>query len=251
MESIANSEKKPSVFVFRNIEAMAAEIFEILEYEFTRAIAEKKTCHIALSGGSTPLRIFEYLARLPLEGIRWEFLHIYWGDERCVPIDDPESNYGNAWKTLLRLIDIPQDNIHRIRGEDDPYKESLRYSDVLRKYPPLVNGFPVFDIVLLGLGEDGHTASIFPDAMERIASNELCYVAEHPQTNQKRISFSLKLINNSKNIVFLVTGASKAKVVGDIIAHKKGFENLPASYVKPTSGELKWFLDEMAGKGLK
>ncbi len=251
MESIANSENAPGIFVFGNIEAMTAAFFDILVDEFTLALAGKKTYHIALSGGSTPLRIFEYLARMPLGRIRWDFLHIYWGDERCVPKDDPESNYGNAWKTLLRLIDIPPENIHRIHGEADPNKESLRYSEVLRKYPPVMNGLPLFDLVLLGLGEDGHTASIFPDSLDMITSDELCYVATHPQTKQKRISFSLKLINNSRKIIFLVTGASKAKIVGDILSHKSGFEKFPASYVKATSGELKWFLDAKAVEGLE
>jgi len=183
--------------------------------------------------------------------MKWDFLHIYWSDERCVPGDHPESNYGNIWNVILRYIDIPEENIHRIRGEENPESECIRYSGLIKDLLPLSDGFPCFDLIFLGIGEDGHTASLFPDAMEMLNSDDICQVAVHPQTKQKRITFSLKLINNSKSVLFLVAGSSKAGIVSQAITRKRNWKKFPASFVKPVGGELRWFVDAEAGKKLK
>jgi len=246
-----NFSKKHGVKIFRDIQEMSGVFFDLLVDEFTSALAEKKTYHLVLSGGSTPVKIFENLARMPVAKMKWDFLHIYWGDERCVPPDDQESNYGSLWKTIIRYIDIPEENIHRISGEADPEAECKRYSEELIKYVPQANNLPVFDLVLLGIGEDGHTASIFPDALEMLDTNQLCYVVRHPQTLQKRITLSLNVINNSRSVIFLATGLSKAAILAKILKRNTGFEKLPASYVNPLHGQLSWYLDKDSGKELK
>jgi 6-phosphogluconolactonase len=251
MESIVNSEKNTGVFVFSGIEEMSGVFYKLLMDEYTNALSENKTYHLALSGGNTPVKLFEYIARIHQEKINWNFLHLYWGDERCVLPDDPESNYGNLWNTIIRYIDIPEENIHRMKGEADPEEESKRYSEVLRNAVPSRNGFPRFDLILLGIGEDGHTASLFPDAMELLDTDEWCYVAVHPQSKQKRLTVSLKLINNSRKIIFLATGSTKAGIIAKIIKKKEGFELFPASHVNPLNGKLEWFLDSYAGRKLR
>jgi 6-phosphogluconolactonase len=246
MESIANFEKRKGIFVFSNIEEMAGAVFDLLADEFSLAISEQKTYHLALSGGNTPVKIFEHLSRLPLARIKWDFLHIYWGDERCVPPGHPESNFGNMWNTILKKVKIPAENIHRIYGENDLEKESKRYSEVLREFVPIIDGFPHFNLTLLGIGEDGHTASIFPDAMQNINSPEFCYVAAQPQSGQKRITLSLNVLNNSETVVFLTTGVSKSEILATVLNKKKGGDLLPASFVHPYTGKLHWFLDAEA-----
>lgn len=243
-----NSDNKSGISIFKSIEEMSGAIFDFLVDEFTLALSEQRNYHLALSGGSTPVKIFQRLSRLPLAKMKWNFLHVYWGDERCVPPNDTESNYGNMWNAILRYMNIPGENIHRIHGENDPELESKRYSEVLMNHVPSLNGFPRFDLILLGVGEDGHTASIFPGAPELFDTNPLCYVATHPQTNQKRITLSLKLLNNSGTAIFIATGNSKAGVLKKIINKEEGFQNFPAAYVRPENGELKWFLDVDAAK---
>jgi 6-phosphogluconolactonase len=250
MATIVNSDKPSDISVFRNIEEMSGALFNLLADEFSFALSEKRTYHLALSGGSTPVNIFEHLSRLPIARMKWNFLHIYWGDERCVPPDNPESNFGNMWNAILKNINIPEENIHRIHGENEAESESKNYSEVLRQYIPLVNGFPKFDLTLLGIGEDGHTASIFPGSLEFLDYNEFCHVTTYPKTKRKRISISLKVINNSRCILFLASGASKAEILSTVINKKNGYEMLPSSYVKPVEGELKWFLDIEAAKNL-
>ena len=179
----------------------------------------------------------------------WIKFKVFWVDERCVPPDDPESNYGMAHHHLFRHVDIPKNQIYRIKGEYDPRSEQERYESILRENIPLKNGLPKFDLIILGMGSDGHTASIFPDQMELFNSENLCEVSEHPEKGQKRITLTGKVINNAHNVVFLVTGDQKAPVLSQIINDNK--QNLPASLVYPAHGLLEWYLDASAAKYLK
>ncbi len=251
MAFTVNSDQNSGVSIFKSVMEMSAAFFDLLVEEFTTAISEKRNYHLALSGGTTPLKIFEYLARMPVGKMKWDFLHIYWSDERCVPSAHPESNYGNMWNTILRYLQIPEENIHQINGENDPLLESRRYSEVLRQNIPISNGIPEFDLVLLGVGEDGHTASVFPDYPELLYTDSICFPAVHPLTNQSRISFSLKLINNSKKVLFLVTGKSKADILSKIIKRKRAYNKLPAALVNPVKGELIWFIDITAASKIR
>src|SRR5690606_25240290 len=152
-------------------------------------IKENKTTHIALSGGSTPKVVFDYMAAHYKE-VDWSTVHLYWGDERCVPPTESESNYKMTVDHLLSKIDIPKDNIHRVRGEDLPELEAGRYGKVLEEELPIMNKVPQFDLVILGMGDDGHTASIFPDEIGLWDSANNCEVAIHPDSGQRRITIT-------------------------------------------------------------
>jgi len=206
--------------------------------------------HIALSGGSTPKLLYKFLAENYKSKIEWSKIKIFWGDERCVPPDDPESNYKMTRDSLLSEIEIPDKNVFRIEGENDPSEEAARYSGILARNIPQLNNLPEFDLVLLGLGEDGHTASIFSNSLQLFESKNLCVAAEHPGTHQKRITITGPVINNAKQVVFLATGSGKSSVVDIIINKKNGFDKLPAAYVNPHHGDLIWLLDDDAGRNI-
>ena len=205
---------------------------------------------IALSGGSTPKIWFDQLADEYAGILPWEELRFFWGDERCVPPEHPESNYRMTRNHLLEKVPVSEKNVFRIEGEADPQEEANRYGKVLYEHLPLKNGTPRFDLVILGMGDDGHTASIFPHEMPLWDAEEPCVVATHPDTGQKRISISGKLINNARQVVFLVTGANKAPRIRQIHQKLSGFEKLPASRVSPQNGRLLWMLDAAAAADL-
>lgn len=194
--------------------------------------------------------VFDELAEHYRERIPWAKVHLYWGDERCVPPVHEESNYGMCAEHLLSHIAIPPENIHRIKGEDPPAGEAERYAALLGEGLPKKYRLPRFDLVMLGLGEDGHTASVFPHEMKLWDSRNYCEVATHPDTGQKRITLSGKLINNAARVAFLVTGGGKAEKVKEILQQQGNYKNFPASRVSPRSGELYWFLDREAARGI-
>lgn len=202
--------------------------------------------NLVLSGGSTPELIFKFLAGQYQSKISWNKINFFWGDERCVPPDDSESNYKMAYDNLLSSLKIPETNIFRIHGEADPADEAKRYSEIIKNNVPQRNNFPAFDIIMLGLGEDGHTASIFPDQMDLITDEKICSVAVHPVTSQKRITLTGRAINNAKKIIFIVTGENKSKVVSDILNKNTGWEKYPAGFINPGNGKLIWLLDKAA-----
>jgi 6-phosphogluconolactonase len=208
--------------------------------------SQKEKFNLALSGGSTPKIIFQTLSKDFSKKLDWNKIRLFWGDERCVPPDHPESNYGMTKKYLLDRIDIPEENVHRIKGENNPDDETERYSDIILNNLSLANGLPQFDLVMLGLGEDGHTASIFPDQMELISSERICETAIHPSTRQKRITITGKVINNAERICFLVTGRSKSEVLSDILYKKENNRKYPATYIEAVHGILEWYLDKDA-----
>ncbi len=197
--------------------------------------------YIALSGGSTPLKIYQNLSDQERSLIDWNKIVFYWGDERCVPPDDEESNYGNTKSAFLDYLDIPEVNIIRMRGEDQPAKEVKRYSQELEQLP-FVNGYPVFDLIFLGIGDDGHTASLFPDKLSNIDSKELVLHAVQPESGQDRISLTANVINNASRIVFLASGESKMKVISEIQQDSKKALEFPVYYIRPVNGSLIWYI---------
>jgi len=217
--------------------------------EFLRTLRqysnEGRPLHIALSGGSTPLAIFGQLAEQTIRA-DWSHVHLYWGDERCVPRDDPESNYGSVLKALLKPLGLDMAHIHPIRGEEKPLGEALRYGDLLLKQLPMENGFPVFDWIWLGLGTDGHTASIFPEQIELWTAGSPCIASSHPDTAQARISISGGVINAAKRVSFIASGIEKARVIRDIFFKEGRHMEYPAFYVNPASENLEWYLDQDA-----
>lgn len=217
---------------------------------FVEMVKENQPFHVALSGGSTPKIVFDVLADKFSNKVDWSNIHFYWGDERCVPPNDKESNYNMTVTHLISKIDIPKENIHRIRGEEDPQAEAERYGTLLGDLLPHELGLPQFNLVILGMGDDGHTASIFPHELKLWISPDNCEVATHPESGQKRVSLTGRIINNAKTVAFLVTGESKADKVKIIINREEGYLKYPASHVSPKTKDLVWFLDADAAKKL-
>ena len=217
--------------------------------EFSRCLeihsGSDRPFHIALSGGSTPIEIFRQLSQ-ETSREEWFDVHLYWGDERCVPPDHPESNYGNVRVTLLEPLGLGQDQVHRIRGEEKPLSEADRYGQLLKKQLPMENGFPVFDWIWLGIGTDGHTASIFPHQIEMWTAGSPCVVTSHPDTFQSRISLTGGVINVAKRVSFIASGKEKAGVIREIFQKEGRYMEYPAFYVNPASGNLEWYLDQDA-----
>ena len=207
-----------------------------------------RNINFALSGGSTPKAIFDFWASNFKDKIEWERINFFWGDERCVPPDHTDSNYLMTFDHLLSKINIPQKNIFRIEGNNEPEFESKRYSKLLLEHVPPTNKIPSFDLIMLGLGEDGHTASIFPNSINLIDDPGICAVSKHPSTDQKRITLTGTIINNAAEVVFFITGEKKSKIVEAILNKREGFEKLPAAHINPDHGELMWLLDKGASK---
>jgi len=212
--------------------------------ELVELVSQNDKIFLCLSGGSTPEIIFQTLSKKYREKIDWAKVHLFWGDERCVPPDSDESNYGMTKKYLLKFIDIPENNVHRIEGENNPEAEKRRYSEEIKNIVPLKNRFPGFDLVMLGLGEDGHTASIFPDQIQVMNSENICEVAIHPSTGQKRITLTGNVINNAKELIFLVTGESKSEIIKKVIEERKKI--FPAEFINPVCGKLQYYMDSKA-----
>lgn len=235
--------------VFKNKQILA----ETITIDLLNARAESpknRRFTMALAGGNTPRSIYEQWAKVQNDKL-WGKVHFFWGDERCLPPDHEESNYKMANDALLSKIGIKETQVHRVRGEDNPEKEVQRYADEIVQCVPKSNDlFPRFDWILLGVGTDGHTASLFPDSMAAREQSSICVLAQHPQTGQKRISLMLPVINNAKKITFLATGQEKAEIVREILKNDSKSANYPAAQINPQSGILQWYLDEAAASKL-
>ncbi|HAH56978.1 MAG: 6-phosphogluconolactonase [Lentimicrobium sp.] len=238
-----------TIKVFNNIDELSFYFGKLLK-QGVDELPEDQTFSLALSGGSTPKAVFNFLAQHFKEQVAWEKVLVFWGDERCVPPDDKESNYRMAKESLLSLVPIPELNIFRIRGENIPHTEASAYEEKVKQNVYRVDKMPVFDLFMLGMGDDGHTVSIFPDHPELFRSDKLFEVAVHPESGQQRITATGKLINHARNVVFLVTGEAKSSMVATILEKGKGWEKLPAAMVHPEKGTLYWLLDEEAASKL-
>jgi 6-phosphogluconolactonase len=206
------------------------------------ALAQKDSFTVALSGGSTPKILYELLAD-PQESFRarvsWSRTHFFWSDERHVPPDHPDSNYRMAHEALLSRVPVPEGNVHRVRSENPNAQE------VADEYEKII--VPRLDLILLGLGTDGHTASIFPGSGVLHEAKRLVAAPWVEKLNTYRITMTLPLLNNGASIVFLVSGAEKAEIVKEVL---EGPKKYPAQFVQPTNGELIWMLDRDAAAGL-
>lgn len=241
---------KDKFSIYSTPEILAESFAEHLRIITDEIIYQKGKADIALSGGSSPKLMYKILAGKYSIKISWSKINFYWADERCVPSDSSESNYGEAERILFSKLNCNL-NLYRIKGEADPEKESERYSRLLKNNLPLRNGFPVFDIILLGMGEDGHTASIFPGQLELLSSEKFCDASVNPLSNQSRVTITGSVINNADRVYFLVTGNNKSKVVKEI--SERGSESLiyPAAYISQDNGEINWYLDSQAASLLK
>ncbi|MEM9931172.1 MAG: 6-phosphogluconolactonase [Bacteroidota bacterium] len=202
----------------------------------------------ALSGGSTPKLLFKLLAEEYAEKIPWQRIHFFWGDERCVPHDDPESNYGEVKRLLFDHVPVVSSQIHAVNTTLSPEAAAEAYGKLMTDLMPITpEGLPILDLNMLGMGGDGHTASIFPSNMqELLTDNRVCAIATHPDSGQLRVTMTGPVLNASAEVVFLITGNSKTQRVAQILNQEHGAEGFPVAHIKPTSGQLRWFLDGAA-----
>lgn len=197
---------------------------------------------IALSGGSTPKLLFRIMAE-QFKDTDWSKIRFFWVDERMVPMEDKESNFGEFYRILVTSGVVPEASVYPVKYNEDETLALLETDAVIRANVPFVNGYPYFDLIVLGMGEDGHTASIFPDNLQSFDSTDIVEIAVHPQTKQHRITLTGTTINNAREIVFLCTGAGKKEILNNVLKEKDLM--LPATHVVP-SGNLMFVLDEEA-----
>jgi 6-phosphogluconolactonase len=224
----------------------AAELFVAKSSE---AVAQRGVFTVALAGGSTPELFYQMLAQAGAQfrpEIYWPMIDFFWTDERHVPPNHPTSNYRMAFDKMLSRVPVSRDKIHRIRSENPNAEEAAQaYEETVMKFVP--GNMPRLDLVLLGLGTDGHTASIFPDSDVLHESQRLVAASYVDKLKSYRITMTLPLINNAASIVFLVSGVEKAEIVKEVI---QGTKRYPAQEIRPTNGELVWLLDREAASKL-
>lgn len=237
---------KVTIQVFDSVEALQTAAARQLAHALGPSTAGRDV-RVALSGGSTPRRMHELLAEAP--GIDWSRVHVYFGDERSVPPDDPDSNYRMARETLLDRTGIPEPNVYRMRGEIDPVDAAQEYqAELERTFGVKPPEFPRFDAIVLGLGTDGHTASLFPGT-DALHERRRWVVANHvPQLGTKRITLTYPVLNNAALVMFLAAGTNKRDALRGVFGPADQ-ERPPAAHVQP-SGKVVWLLDADAGAAL-
>ncbi|MGI9107620.1 MAG: 6-phosphogluconolactonase [Pyrinomonadaceae bacterium] len=206
---------------------------------------------VALAGGSTPKRIYELLAGEDLSGqIDWPKVHIFFGDERCVPPNHAESNYRMANEALLSRVSLPEQNIHRMRGEGDAVANARLYEDELRGFFTEQDFGPQFDLVMLGMGDDGHTASLFPGTSALEVQTAWVTANWVEKFDTYRVTLTAAAINHAQHVMFIVTGAGKAERLEEVIYGPQDPQRLPSQLIRPSAGSLEWFFDEAAAAKL-
>ncbi len=235
--------------IFPDHEALSQAAALYFAQAAKEAISMRGRFLVALCGGETPHQLYETLGMSPYRDyLPWEQIHFFWGDERCVPPDDLESNFGQAWQRWLKHVSIPAANIHRIQGELEPELAAAAYQDELMKFAAPDQDWPILDWVLLGLGTDGHTASLFPGS-ELEAGEEFAAIAVKNKFLGKladRVSLTPMLFNRSRQVVFLVSGAGKRSALAASLKGSIDPLRWPAQRIQPQDGLLVWMVDEDA-----
>ena len=226
----------------------AAELFAATA---SAAVSARGVARIAISGGSTPKAMFGLLASEFRERVPWAQVQLFWVDERCVAPDDPESNFGMTKAAMLDLVPLPEANIHRMEGELDPEEAASRYESEIRNAFKLEGAeTPTFDLILLGLGPDGHTASLFPHTAGLDEMARICIANHVPQKDTWRLTLTWPVIVAAREVAFLMEGAEKAAMVRTVWTGAYDPETYPAQLIRPASGKLTLLLDAAAAAGL-
>lgn len=254
--------------ISKNIEELSFKAAEWMVDYIHKTLHLQERFTIALSGGSTPKKLHLLLASDQFKNrIDWQKLHVFWGDERYVPFNDDRNNAKMAFDTLLDRVPVPKSQIHIMRTDIEPEESAKEYENILREYFPRAAGYKLqaaseepktinhkpqtFDLVLLGLGDNAHTLSLFP-------GEEIIHEQDHwvrsvfvKEINMQRITLTAPVVNLSKRIAFLVSGQDKTEAVSRILSNDYAPDLYPAQVIKPVNGELVWFLDEGAAMGIK
>jgi 6-phosphogluconolactonase len=225
------------------IERIAGAFIQVVQ----EALSKQAFCSLALSGGSTPRALYKYLAQPSYrKAVNWSQVHFFWGDERYVPHDHPAGNYKMAYEAWLKYLAIPSSNIHPMPTDfSKPDDAAHAYEEEIRRYVTIAErtAFPSFGLILLGIGEDGHTASLFPGGTAIEETKRWCVPASAPVEPKQRLTLTLPVLNSAHNVWFLVTGVSKAPVLKRVLDSLPHEPLLPAARVKPAEGELVWWVD--------
>jgi 6-phosphogluconolactonase len=231
-------------------ELFAAAAEEVVRVA-TQSVGERGRFTIALSGGSTPRSLFNLLASNAKASLPWDRTFFFWSDERHVGPDDPDSNYHMANQAMLSKVPVPAGNVFRIPAENpDAAAAAQAYEQTLRKFFQMESGVPMFDLILLGMGPDGHTASLFPGTAALQEKSKLVVANWVEKLKTHRLSFTLPLINTAREVAFLVGGMDKASVLKTVLEENAPGEQYPSKLVNPTQGKLIWFIDRAAASGL-
>ena len=242
----------PNVQIFPNTEYLARSAVEIFIQLAEQSIAEHGVFRVALSGGSTPLSLYALLASEPFsERVDWSRVHFFWGDERCVPPDNPDSNFYRAKQTLFDNVPVPETNIFRIPAELRPEQAAELYEEVLLRYFSEVEEDDIrsrarFDLVLLGMGDDGHTASLFPGTPA--IHEQVRWVAAQwvDKLAAWRITLTPAILNRAAQVLFLVSGEGKSYTLQRVVYGSYQPDRYPAQVIRPEDGEVRWLVDERA-----
>jgi len=235
--------------IFNDLESLSLATAERFSELANKAAASQGRFSVALAGGHTPQRLYEILAKRPYhDKVPWKSVHIFWGDERCVPPDDPRSNVLMAHKILLDQVPIPNIHIHPIHGHLQPALAAIDYENELRDFFGELS--PIFDLILLGLGDNAHTASLFPhtsvlDETKRWVSE--VYVAEQ---NMYRVTLTVPVINQAREVIFLVSGAEKASALQSVLEGAYQPHEYPAQLIRPNGAHPTWLVDKAAAHKL-
>ncbi len=236
------------VRLYADKEAVAEAVAQHFVTLAVEAIAQKQPFSVALAGGSTPRPAYESLATPRYaDRLDWSQVELFWGDERCVPPDHAESNYRMAYEALLRHVPIPEQNVHRMWGELEPEQAAEDYEEQLRSSFGDVR-VPRFDLILLGLGEDGHTASLFPHTPVLQGQGQERWVVAHyvEKLGAWRLTLTPVVLNAAENVTFIVVGERKAAILEEVTEGPYRPQELPAQRVQPRRGRLRWFVDRAA-----
>ena len=236
-----------SVLIFTDLDALAEAMARRLRDETQQAANDNRVYSLVLTGGVTASVVYKRFAAPGFgDRIPWESVHLFWTDERCVPPESEESNFRTASRAFLNSISIPEENIHRMKGEADPAVESVRYArDVQEHLAQRNTNDKFFDWVLMGVGPDGHTASLFPGQEKLLQSPNLCEAARHPETDQIRITLTPSATQRSTSIIYHVIGSQKAEIVSSLVLKSAQNKKYPAAHIP---GE--WYLDEASASAL-
>jgi 6-phosphogluconolactonase len=240
----------PKIRIFKDMEILSHEAANLFIKQAAKAIAERGSFVVALNGGGTPTRFFQLLAMEYGGKVNWEKVHVFWGDERCVPPDDPRSSFGQAWNTFLSIVSIPGTNIHRIKGELKPVDASKDYALVLKEFASSPLDFPRFDLVYLGMGEDGHTASLFPGSPVEVEEPTRPVTARYQDRPANRVTLTPLVFNQAHMVAFMATGEKKAITLAEVLSGRYNPELYPAQRIEPKDGKLIWLVDEDAASRL-
>jgi 6-phosphogluconolactonase len=242
---------KPKIQIFKDLQNLSLAAAEMFVQSAAQAIAARGRFLTALSGGGTPKLLYELLAQEPYRNqIEWRKVHTFWGDERCVPKDDADNNYFQAKQALFDHVPLPAENIHSVASELETENAAKDYARILGTFAEAPLAWPRFDLVLLGMGDDGHTASLFPNSPVAMTSPVVAVTANYQGRPARRVSLTPLVFNAARRVVFMAVGQGKSGTLASILNGEYRPESFPVQRIRPTDGEIIWLVDEAAASKL-